>query len=124
MLKREAKVYVQIVDDVCVKTLQRIIRRKVEFKSIIHTDIWKAYDGLVDLGYEKHFRVKYSANEFALKDNHINGIESFWGYAKHRIAKFKGIKSNYLDLSLRETEFRFNNRYKNIYEILKQNFKN
>ena len=24
--------------------------------------------------------------------NHINGIENFWGYAKHRLSKFKGIK--------------------------------
>ena len=58
LLKREEKVYTQIVDDVSAKTLQRIIRGIVEFKSIIDTDGWKAYDGLV-VGYEKHFRVKH-----------------------------------------------------------------
>ena len=47
LLKREGKVYTQIVDDVCAKALQRIIRGKVEFKSIIYTDGWKAYDGFL-----------------------------------------------------------------------------
>ena len=41
-------------------------------------DGWRAYEGLVDLGYEKHFRVHHGANEFAEVDHHINGIESFW----------------------------------------------
>ena len=36
--------------------------------------------------------VKHSKNEFANGKNHINGIENFWGYAKHRLSKFKGIK--------------------------------
>ena len=59
---------------------------------VIHSDGWRAYDGLVDLGYEKHFRVNHGANEFSdSKGNHINDIESFWGYAKHRLVKFKGI---------------------------------
>ena len=52
----------------------------------------KAYDGLVDYGAKAHYRVKHSKNEFANGKNHINGIENFWGYAKHRLAKFKGIK--------------------------------
>ena len=39
---------------------------------------WRGYDGLVDLGYEKHFRVNHGNNEFSdTKGNHINGIEGF-----------------------------------------------
>ena len=53
-----------------------------------------------------HYRVKHSKNEFALGKNHINGIENFWGYAKHRLAKFKGIKKENFLLHLKETEFR------------------
>ena len=123
LLKREGKVYTEIVNDVSAKTLQGIIRGKVELNSIIHTDGWKGYDGLVDLGYEKHFRVRHSHNEFALKDNHINGIESFWGYAKNRLVKFNGIKSQYFDLHLKETEFRFNHRKYNLYKILLKEFR-
>ena len=52
--------------------------------------------------------------------NHINGIENFWGYAKHRLAKFKGIKKENFLLHLKECEFRYNNSKdtKTFYHIL------
>ena len=76
------------------------------------------YNGLVDFGYKKYFRVHHSKNEFARGSSHINGIESFWGYAKIRLVKFKGMDKNIFNLHLEECEFRFNNRKKNIYKIL------
>lgn len=50
------------------------------------------YDGLVLEGY-KHYRVHHSENEFARGRRHINGIESFWSYAKTRLARLRGIRS-------------------------------
>ena len=59
----------------------------------IYSDCWgRGYDGLVDFGAKAHYRVKHSKNEFANSKNHINGIENFWGYAKHRLSKLKRIK--------------------------------
>jgi hypothetical protein len=44
---------------------------------VIYSDGWRGYNGLVDLGYEKHFRVNHGKNEFSKGNgNHINGIES------------------------------------------------
>lgn len=37
---------------------------------------------LVDLGYQKHYRVHHGNNEFSNGEKHIHGIESFWSYAK------------------------------------------
>lgn len=55
---------------------------------------------MVDVGYDKHFRVNHKKNEFAKKHNvHINGIESFWSFAKRRLAKFNGVKVNFELLS-------------------------
>ena len=34
--------------------LQAIIRGKVDLESIIHSDGWFGYDGLVDMGFKKH----------------------------------------------------------------------
>jgi hypothetical protein len=48
-------------------------------------------NGIVDFGYKKHFRVHHGKNEFARGNAHINDIESFWGYAKIRLVKFKGM---------------------------------
>ena len=59
--------------------------------SIIHSDRWRGYHGLVDVGYDKHFRVHHGVNEFVRGNSHINGIESFWSYAKIRLVKFHGM---------------------------------
>ena len=77
LLKRDGKVYTEIVPDAQKDTLQAIIRGKVSIESVIYSDNWRGYNGLVDVGYDKHFRVNHSQNEFANGKNHINGIESF-----------------------------------------------
>ena len=112
-------------------TLQAIIRGRADIESVIHSDAWRGYDGLVDLGFEKHFRINHSENEFSNgHGNHINGIESFcreplWqGYAKHRLVKFNGIPKEKFYFYLKETEFRFNHRGENIYKILLDEFEN
>jgi transposase-like protein len=62
----------------------------------------RGYDGLVDAGYEKHFRVNHS-KEYANKKCHINGIESFWSFTKRRLQKVNGVKINF-ELHLKECE--------------------
>lgn len=118
LLKRGSKVYTEIVPDCKSKTLQDIIRGKVSADSIVHTDGWRGYDGLVDIGYDKHFRVNHGNNEFANKQTHINGIESSWSYAKTRLIKFHGLSKNTFKLHLKECEFRFNFRNQNLYAII------
>ena len=124
LYKRDGKVYTEIVPDAAAHTLQRIIRGHADIDSVIHSDGWRGYDGLVDLGYEKHFRVNHGNNEFSdTKGNHINGIEGFWGYAKHRLMKFKGTSKEYFQLYLLETEFRFNHRHVDLYQLLLKLFR-
>ena len=120
LLKRQGKVYTEIVPDCSKVTLQAIIRGRVAADTVIHSDGWRGYDGLVDIGFDKHFRVHHGENEFAVGNNPINGIESFWSYAKRRLAKFNGVAKHTFYLHLKETEFRFNHRTVNMYlEILK-----
>lgn len=49
---------------------------------------------------------------------HINGIEGFWGMAKVRLAKFKGLPKHTFHLHLKETEWRYNNRASNKPKLL------
>jgi transposase-like protein len=118
LLKRGDQVYTEIVPNASRATLQAIIRGKAGLESVLHTDGWRGYDGLVDLGYDRHRRVNHGDNEFALGPNHINGIESFWSYAKHRLAKFHGMRKSTFPLHLKETEFRFNHRNADFYKVL------
>jgi transposase-like protein len=118
LLKTGNEVYTEIVPDCKSVTLQRIIKGKTGVDSVIHSDGCRGYNGLVDFGYKKHFRVHHGKNEFVRGNSHINGIESFWGYAKTRLVKFKGMDKKMFNLHLKECEFRFNNRKQNIYRVL------
>ena len=70
------------------------------------------------MGYQKHTRVHHGRNEFARGKSHINGIESFWSYAKRRLAQFNGISKATFYLHLKECEFRFNHRHADLYQSL------
>lgn len=115
IFKRNGKVYTEIVEDCARKTLQAIIRGRVSVDTIIHSDMWRGYNGLVDVGYPKHFRVNHGANEFSNIDSNINGIESFWSFSKRRLQKFNGVKKETFFLHLKECEYRFNHRDENLY---------
>ena len=123
VLKREGKVYTEIVPNVTKATLQGIIRGKVAPDSVIHSDGWRGYHGLVDVGYDKHFRVHHGKNEFVRGNSHINGIESFWSYAKIRLVKFHGLDKRTFNLHLKECEFRFNNRGIDLNKLLLKIFR-
>jgi transposase-like protein len=120
IFKRHGYVYTEIVPDCKKATLQAIIRGRVSPEAVIHSDGWRGYDGLVDVGYSKHFRVNHGSNEFVRGTAHVNGIEGFWSFAKRRLQKFNGVSAETFNLHLKECEYRFNNRNKNLYrELLK-----
>ena len=48
----------------------------------------EAYNGLLDIGFSRHFRVDHRGRKFSNRRSHINGIESFWSLAKIRSQKF------------------------------------
>ena len=118
LLKRDGNVYVEIVENCSKASLMPIIQGKILEGSTIHTDGWKAYDGLILNGYD-HYRVYHSKDEFARGKCHVNGIESFWSFAKRRLAKFNGLTDEKFFLHLKECEFRFNHRNsKKLHQIL------
>jgi len=107
IFERNGRVYTEIVPDCQKLTLHAIILGRVDPESVIHSDSWRGYDGLVDVGYDKHFRVKHKDNQFSDRLNHINGIESFWSFTKRRLGKFNGVKVNF-NVHLKECEWRWN----------------
>ena len=118
--KRGDCVYVSVVKNCSKKELLPVIRGHIKEGSEVFTDGWRAYDGLITDGY-RHHRINHDGNEFAHGRNHVNGIESFWGYAKLRFAKLKGVRSDRFLLHLKETEWRFNHRHDDRYRLLLRN---
>jgi len=118
LFKRNGWVYTEIVPDAKKRTLQKVIRGKVSLNSVINSDGWRGYHGLVDVGYARHYRVERGSNEFANEQPHINGIESFWAFAKLRMSKIKGIRKEMFYWHLKKIEYRFNHRGDNLYQLL------
>ena len=118
LIKRHGKVYTQIVKNCSSEELFPIIQRIIGKQAVIYTDGFRSYDGLVNFGYKKHYRVKHDSNQFVKGTHHINGIENFWGIAKTRLAKFRGIHKETFYLHLKECEFRFNQRNSDIYQLI------
>ena len=71
----------------------------------------------MDVGFDKHLRVNYGKNESASGNARVNGIESFWSYAKRRLVKFNGVPRYTFSLH-KKTECRFNNRKGCAYKAL------
>ncbi len=82
IFKPNGSLYTEVVPDCTARTLQPIIGGRVTPAAVSDSDGWRGYNGLVDVGYDKHFRVNHSDNQFADGGNHINGIGSFWSFAK------------------------------------------
>ena len=119
--KETALVYTQVVKNCSASELLPILEGiAVLQNSTIYSDSWAAYDGLVDFGAKAHYRVKHNKGEFAKCKNHINSIENFWGYAKTRLAKFRGLEKETFWLHLKERQFRYNAKVKgkDLYKIL------
>ncbi len=118
------KLYTEIVPNCSKATLQAIFKGKVDMDSTIHSDKWAGYNGLVDLGYKRHYRLDHGNDEFVRGRAHIKGIERFWGYAKTRLAKFKGMHKSTLYLHIKETEFSYNYRNQDLCKLLLQILRN
>ena len=118
ILKRDGKVYTQIIKNCSIAEILPIIQAKTSTESTLYTDGFRTYDGLADFGYKKHYRIKHSDNEFAKGRSHINGIENFWGLCKVRLTRCRGIHKHNFFLHLKECEFRYNNRDKNLHLYL------
>ena len=127
IFKRNGRVYTELVPNCSKPVLQAIIRKKIDPSTVIYSDGWRGYQGLVDVGYDKHFRVHHDIGEYSRgKGIHINGIENFWSFTKRRLAKFNGVK-RYFELHLKESEWRYNREprelEKDLWRIIKQYLK-
>jgi len=82
------------------------------------TDGWHSYDGLVDVGYEKHLRISKSKHSVS-EGVHINGIEACWSFTKRRLTKFNGVEKNFV-LHLNGREWHYSKPPQQLHQELRQ----
>jgi len=122
IFERGGRVYTEIVPDCKKKTLQGLIRGRVALESTVISDGWRGYNGLVDVGFDAHFRIEKHIDgetRFVREGVHINGIESFWSFTKRRLYRFNGVRVNF-DLHLKECEWRWGKSFDILFSELKR----
>ena len=114
--ERDGVIFTEQVSDGSAKTLQAVIRGKVSPESIVGSDGWRGYDGLLDLRHDHHFRL--NSKGLAETSANGNGMEAFWNFAKDRLAKLTGVK-RHVGLHLKECEWRYNRTLSQLHTCLK-----
>ena len=80
-----------------------------------HLDI---YTGIADFNNVRLFRLNGAIPNIARGKSQIDEIDLFWGMLKSRVIKFRGLNESTLYLHVKETEFRYNYRDSDLYELL------
>jgi transposase len=115
-VERGGKVKVEVVGDVKGDTLFELAIKKFKRGSLIYTDRFRSYIGLVSYGF-KHRRIDHG-KKFANGKVYINGIERFWSSAEERLMKYHGVDPMKFPLYLKELEFRYNHRARDLFNDL------
>lgn len=116
IMERNGKVRVSVVPNVTAETLIGLTVKTVRRGSIIYTDKFRSYNSLMCCGY-RHLKIDHS-KRFSSGKVYINGLEGFWSWAKERLIKHHGISPKYFPQYLKELEFRYNNRHRDILKIV------
>jgi transposase len=118
ILERKGIVRVEVLKNITAEEILTYTIKTVRRGSIVYTDKFRSYDSLMFCGY-RHLRIDHG-KRFARGKVYINGLEGFWSYAKERIIKFHGVSKEKFPFYLKEMEFRYNNRRKNLFSIIAQ----
>jgi transposase len=117
LLQFDHHIYTVIIPDCKKAPLRAIIRGRPVRDIILRNNGWHGYDGLVDVEYEKAFRVNRDRLGSDLYS--LNEIDNFWSFARRRFEKFNGVPNRTFPLHLKECEWRYNRRDSDLYaEIL------
>lgn len=116
LFRGNSKIHTEMVDESYSLKFRDIVRGKTPWEAMDYSiNYWYEFDGLVELGKNKYFRLNQTKKGVNGYTTHINGIKSFWSFAQMRLLKFRGVAKHTFYLHLKECEFRFNNRSENLY---------
>jgi transposase len=87
-------------------------------KDIIHKYRLHIYSGIADFNSIRLYRINEAVPIVTRGKSHVDEVDMFWGMLKSRLIKFRGLNSGTLYLHVKETEFRYNYRDNDLFELL------
>ncbi len=109
LVERNGRVYAKPVESTDTKTLQGIVRERVEEGSQIFTDEFPAYRGLE--GDYTHDTINHSVGNYVDGNIHTNTIESHWSLLKRGIyGIYHQVSTQHLHRYCTEFGYRYNSR--------------
>ena len=108
-LQRKGNLYITPVPDTKRKTLEPIIREKVQAGTTIYSDEWWAYKQLYR--HYTHRTVNQGTKEYARGDVHVNSLEGAWAHLKRSLmGTYHRPSKKHLDKYCAEFQFNYNTR--------------
>jgi transposase len=120
---RNDHVYTKLLPNGVHRKLRRLIRNGADKSNLSVPKEWHHYDGIVDLNGRWHYRLSPVSPGTQASEDIQNSIESFLGFSRKRLTTFHLNGNDYFNLYLKECEFRFNNRTKDLYQLLLKRFR-
>ena len=102
-----------VVQNVSGETLVTRVIKKVKCGSLIYTDNFRSYNGLISYGF-RHLRIDHG-KRFVKRKVYINGIEGFWSFAKECLVEYHGVNPKKFPLYFIELVFQYNHRLHDLY---------
>lgn len=116
LFKSSDKIHTEMVSEDYSIKFRDVVRGIAPWEAIDYSiNYWYDFDGLIEIGKNRYFRINQTNKGINGYMNHINSIKSFWSFSQMRLMKFRGVAKQSFYLHLKECEFRFNNRSQNLY---------
>ena len=120
---RNDHIYTKLFPNGVHRKLRRLLRIGADQPMLAVPKEWHHYDGIVDLNGRWHYRLSPVTPGVQASEGIQNGIESFLGFARKRLTTVYLNGNDHFNLYLKECEFRFNNRTKDLYQLLLKQFR-
>lgn len=118
MMQREGSVKVMVLDKADAKTIRPLLNQHIDSTSEVITDGFGAYR-MLHKTYAKHVTLNHSKNIMALGKYNTSRLDSFWTTIKRAIVgQYHRVSPEHLQSYLDEIAFKFNNKGKNLFDIL------
>ena len=109
-------VYLYVKDDLVYSAL---LNGTNPSEPVVHrADEWHEYPVGIDVRRDMRLKIKSSTFQSAESSGDLERVEAFGQFLRLRLTKFKGLRREKFYFHLKESEYRFNNRGKDLFTLL------